>query len=189
MRHPFLLFLMATFLLVSCQGQKEVPFNELKSNYQTIKEMGELSTVEYNVGKILKIDDQGPWYKLGDRKILISVKANVKAGVDLTELKEEDIEINGNTIKIELPAAKLFSFYIPNDQVQTVVNDVNGLRHEFSQQDKMNIIKLGEKEIRTEVSQTNILKDAELNAIAWFKSYYQNMGFEQVTVTSKRTLL
>lgn len=175
--------------LIQCGKKPQEDFQQLSSNYQVIKEMGEFSTVEYTVGKILKIDDKGEWYKLGDRKVLISVKATIKAGIDLNSLQEKDIMINGNSIKISLPEPKLFSFFIPNDQVQTIVNDVNGLRHEFTQKDKINIITLGEKEIRREVEHTNILHDAEQSAISWFKTYYENMGFEQVEVTIKRTLL
>lgn len=190
MKKIHLLFtLLFAFGIIQCSEQSQPDFHELESNFQVIKDMGELSTVEYSVGKILKIDDKGEWYKLGDRKILISVKATVKAGVDLSSLKESDIKVDGTKISIHLPEAKLFSFFIPSDQVQTVVNDVNGLRHEFSQKDKINIITLGEKEIRREVEHTSILKDAENNAIAWFKSYYENMGFDEVEVTVKRTLL
>lgn len=185
----FSFIVLAAYLFLQCGKQPQEDFHQLQSNYQLIKEMGEFSTVEYNVGKILKIDDKGEWYKLGDRKILISVKATVKAGIDLSSLHENDVKIDGNSIRIDLPEPKLFSFFIPNDQVQTIVNDVNGLRHEFTQKDKINIITLGEKEIRREVEHTNILHDAEQSAISWFKTYYENMGFEQVEVTIKRTLL
>lgn len=151
--------------------------------------MGELATVDYSVSKILKIDDKGEWYKFGDRKILISVKANVRAGIDLTEMQDDDITIDGNTINVKLPAVKLLTFNLPNEQVQTVVRDVNGLRHEFTQKDKMHIIQLGEQEIRKEVNNTSILKDAERNAIAWTKSYYENLGFKTVNVSIKKELL
>ncbi len=188
MKKIIYLFFIA-LLILSCSSNKESDFDKAATHYFSIKEMGELATVDYSISKILKIDDKGEWYKFGDRKILISVKANVKAGIDLDEMQENDIKINGNAIEVNLPAVKILSFVLPTDQVQTVVNDVNGLRHEFSQKDKMNIIKLGDQEIRREIKNTDILKDAENNAIEWVKSYYENLGFTNIKVTVKKELL
>ena len=49
-----------------------------------IKEMGALATTEYTITKIVKASDNQTWYKVGDRKILLSVEANIKAMIILT---------------------------------------------------------------------------------------------------------
>lgn len=41
----------------------------------------ELGTVEYTITKVVKADDNADWYKFGDRKILFTVKATMKAGI------------------------------------------------------------------------------------------------------------
>ncbi len=184
-----ILFTFLLFTLVNCTNKKEDHFVKEKASYSSVKEIGELSTVEYTLGKVLKIDDKAEWYKFGDRKILIKVNATVKAGINLNKLNTEDLIIEENSIQIRLPEPELFTFTIPSDQVQTVVNDINGLRHEFSQTDKISILQLGEKKIREEVKQTDILNDAEKNAINWFTAYYKNMGYKSVEVSVKRSLL
>ena len=86
-----------TLFVVSCGSDKEVRRGEV---YE-IRQIGTLSTTEYTLGKVIKLDDEGEWYMLGDRKILISCKAKVKAGVDLGQIKDDDIKINGTTIEMQ----------------------------------------------------------------------------------------
>ena len=56
---------------------------EVRQEIESIMTMKELGLVEYRVRKIIKADDQGEWYKIGDRKILLSCTAYLKAGIDL----------------------------------------------------------------------------------------------------------
>src|SRR3989338_2482103 len=77
-----------------------------------IRTIGTLSTSEYTVSKIIKLNDPGEWYKWGDRKILISCKAKIKAGVNLNKLKAEDIKITGKKIEIQLPPAFIFALQL-----------------------------------------------------------------------------
>ena len=101
----FLIFIL--LILVSCGESKPPPNPEVFE----IKNIGELATSEYTVGKIVKLDDSdAAWYKPGDRKILINCKAKIKAGIDLNQIKNSDIIINGRTIEIIIPAAKVISF-------------------------------------------------------------------------------
>ena len=53
-----------------------------------LRQMSDLATVEYVVTKIIKASDNKTWYKLGDRKILMSCKATLTAGIDLAAIKE-----------------------------------------------------------------------------------------------------
>jgi hypothetical protein len=66
-----------------------------KQQVLTIREMGSLATTEYTITKLVKASDDKTWYKIGDRKILISCRATIKAGVDLSKLTANDIDING----------------------------------------------------------------------------------------------
>ena len=80
-----LIFLLL-ILLVSCKS-RETRMNEVFA----LKEMSELATVEYTVTKIVKANDDKTWYKLGDRKILMSCSARIKAGIDLSVITERSI--------------------------------------------------------------------------------------------------
>ena len=120
--------LSVSFLFFACSEEKEVP----SADVYEIRNIGELSTTEYTIGKIVKLDDEAQeWYKYGDRKILISTKAKIKAGVDLTEIKDGDIEVSGSKIIIKLPPAEITSFTMDPEHIHTEMEEVNGFRDDF----------------------------------------------------------
>ena len=165
-------------LLVSCGDGPEVHETEI---YQ-IRSIGTLSTTEYTLGKILHWDDEGEWYKFGDRKILLSCKATVKAGVNLNSIKESDIQVEGKKITIQLPPPEIVSFEMDPDLVRTEMTDVNGFRSNFSQVEKSKVLQKGEESIRKDLQKLNILDEAEQNAKIFIVDFYKNLGFEQVIV-------
>ena len=173
-----LLYSVLLFGLIACGDQESLPKREI---YE-IREIGELSTTEFVYSKVLKIDDEGEWYKFGDRKILISCKAKVKAGVDLNRIKKNDIVEDGETISIVLPKPTITSFNMDPNSIKTEMVDVNGMRSSFTQDEKNKILQLGESSIRSSLSQTRIFTEAEKNTIAFVQEFYQQMGFEKVIV-------
>jgi hypothetical protein len=174
-------FLLSFILLFACSEEKKMR----KLEVFEIREIGELSSTEYVYSKVLKIDDKGEWYKFGDRKLLISCKAKVKAGIDFTLIQKEDIVVKGNNISITLPKPKITSFNMDPNSIKTEMADVSGMRFSFSQEEKNKILQMGEKSIREALTETGIYKEAQKNAISFVKEFYQQLGFENITVEIK----
>lgn len=172
-------------MLFSCgnKGEDQLPVTEIHH----IQELGTLATTEYTFGKIVQLNDDKDWYRFGDRKILLSVKAKVKAGVDLTRMNDRDVEVSddGKTVKLMLPAPEIVAFDMNPNDIKTEMTDVNGFRFEFTQDEKMKVLQLGEKSIRTEMMESNILSDAKKNARVFLKDFYQDMGYENVIIDFK----
>lgn len=170
-------FIIPLLMLAACSEKPEP-----KADIYDIRSVGSLSTVEYTLGKVLEASDDAEWYKFGDRKILMSCKATVKAGINLNSLRDQDIKVKGETIEVTLPAPEILSFEMNPDDVQTEMVDVNGFREEFNQQEKNEILRLGEKSIRKELDQLHLLKDASRNAARFVKDFYRRQGFNNVIV-------
>ncbi len=163
-------------VLISCQSQEY----DRDENVLEVKELGQLSTTEYTVGKIIKLDNsEAEWYKWGDRKILISCKAVIKAGVDLSKIEEKDIEVKGHTIEITLPPAEITTFKMDPKFVQTE-------RDNFTQAEKNDFLKQGEEAIRQEIKNLPILSDAEENAESMVRELYESMGYEKVIIHKRK---
>lgn len=176
-----ILILFAILFIVSCSEDKALPEVEV---YE-IRNIGELSTTEYTVGKIIKLDDkakEGEWYKYGDRKILINCKAKVKAGVDLSKIKDGDITVSGNTLTITIPPAEITSFTMDSKHIQTEMESVSGFRDGFTHTEKSRFLKQGEIAIREEILYTDIIKDAQMNAEVFLNDFYKQLGFEKVII-------
>ena len=177
MKRLAIISVLALFI-VSCGSDREVRRGEV---YE-IRQIGTLSTTEYTLGKVIKLDDEGEWYMLGDRKILISCKAKVKAGVDLGQIKDDDIKISGTTIEITIPSAQITSFEMDPKSIKTEMTEVSGFRFQFTQEETNNILKQGEASIRKDMQQLNILNDANKNAQVFIRDFYKQLGFEEVII-------
>lgn len=167
------------FLLAACSDEvDQVSLTEVYS----IRNVGTLSTTEYTLGKVLHWNDEGEWYKFGDRRLLISCKATVKAGINLNELKDADFIVSGKRIEVHMPAPEIVSFEMDPKDVHTEVVDINGFSASFSQDEKMKVLKKGEVAIRKEMEKLHILDEAERNAKAFLKDFYTNQGFKEVII-------
>lgn len=176
MKSLFFIFLLLSFVF-SCSTEEDP-----RPDVFEIREIGMLATTEFTLGKIVKLNDDQEWYKFGDRKILISTKAKVKAGINLMDLREDDIQVVGNKIKIKLPPVEITSFEMNPNDIRTEMVDVNGFRMGFTQEEKNKILRLGEESIRKEVYNTSILSEAKKNASSFVKDFYSQMGYEDVII-------
>ena len=83
-----LLLLVSSILLYSCNNISNgtpdvISENKIDGNkvVDQMKNLSSLGTVEYSFSKIIATSDD-QWFSLGDRKILMTCKAYLKAGVD-----------------------------------------------------------------------------------------------------------
>jgi DNA topoisomerase VI subunit B len=89
----FSVLFLALLATAGCSRRNDVE-EMVKREVQAISEMRQLGLVEYRVRKIVKANDEGEWYKIGDRKILLSCTAYLKAGLDLSSFSMEDVDID-----------------------------------------------------------------------------------------------
>ncbi|HEX7502615.1 MAG TPA: DUF4230 domain-containing protein, partial [Acidobacteriota bacterium] len=113
---------------------------------RTLKDLAELATVEYSVTKIVSYKNVA-WY--GDRKILFETAATVKAGIDLNELADQDIQLEGDSgVTISLPRPRILLFNMKPEQMREIFNESGILRSNFSNEEKDGLLSQGEKDIR-----------------------------------------
>ena len=173
----------ALLTATSCTKEEE-PLSkedEIGERVAKLAETAELGTVEYKVKKIVTTSDD-QWYSLGNRKILFSSTAYLKAGIKLEGFTTENVKIDGNNVTVTLPHAQLLSFNMPADETATVFENYGFFRSRFSAEEQNHILELGEKNIRDDVPNLGILQDAEKNATEIFKAMLTQMGYEKVTV-------
>ena len=192
----FLFYILLFSVLTSCSNEPDIPVTEL---YE-IRDIGQLSTVEYTIGKIIILEDSDfewkdfewtdfEWTdfdklpKIGERKLLISCKAKVKAGIDLTKIKEGAIKVSGNTIEITLPPAEITSFSMDPNSVRTEMENISGFRDEFTQKEKTEFLQQGEEAIKNDMADSEILDDARSNVEMFLEDFYKQLGFKQVIIS------
>ena len=179
----FVLILGVLLTATGCRGRAAVE-DTVQREIEAITAMKQLSLVEYRVSKIIKADDEGAWYKIGDRKILLSCTAYLKAGIDLTGFDADDVDIDwtGERVTVTIPHATLLSLDMPPSEIREEYDHVTMFRHSFSAEERNALLRQGEKQIRKSVPSLGILEKADENARRFFESVFLKMGFETVEV-------
>ena len=178
----FVLFLLLT--LPGCRERAAVE-DTVQREIEAITAMKQLSLVEYRVSKIIKADDEGAWYKIGERKILLSCTAYLKAGIDLATFGQDDVDVDwtGKRVSVTIPHATLLSLDMPASEIRQEYDHVTMLRQSFTAEERNALLRQGEKQIRDSVPSLGILEKADENARRFFESVFQKMGFESVEVS------
>ena len=93
---------------------------------QQIQTLSELVTVKYVLEKVVILEDI-KWY--GENRVLLVAHGVVKAGVDLQEIKPEDVRVEDKRVIVRLPRAKITDVYLDEHKTR-VVDRTTGERNE-----------------------------------------------------------
>jgi hypothetical protein len=171
----FIIFL----IFISCSKKP----TEEKPNVLTLKEMSDLATVEYTVTKIIKANDNKTWFKMGDRKILMSCEAIIKAGVDMSSINENSFTINGRNIHLQLPPPQVISFNIPPDKIKIEYQQVGVFRDPFGANERNLLASQAEVQIKNSINSLGILDQAKANTSLFVSNFLKQLGYENITIT------
>ena len=174
------------FTLFSCK--QDISHKQMEEQVGKITSLTELGTVEYVVTKIVKANDNATWYKFGDRKILFSCKAILKAGIDLSKLEDSDIQVNTEekTITITLPNAELLSVNLKPENIKLIYEKTSITRSSFSNKERDAVLAQGEADILKSVPDMGIFDDAENNAKLFLEAFFKQAGFTNVNIEFKK---
>lgn len=172
-------FLFVLLVSFSCNHKEKI---EQKQLVPLLKQLSDLATVEYVVTKIIKANDNKTWYKIGDRKILMSCKASLIAGIDLSKITEENINISGNEITMMLPRAKLLTVNIKPEDIKTEYEEVSPFRSSFSSGERDALAAQGEAQIKNSADSLGILQAAEVNASLIISNFLKKAGYQTINI-------
>ena len=177
-------FAVLLLLLPGCSPKPSMS-QQVEERIRLLSQTGELGTVEYTVRKAVRARDEGEWFKIGNRRILFSCTARIKAGIDLSRVPLDKIVVDEgrHSVSLVLPHATVFSINIPPEKIRLEYEDVTGFRQRFSDQERQALLKQGEREVVRDLPQLGILAEAETNAREFFEAMLEQMGFENIQIT------
>jgi hypothetical protein len=148
-----------------------------------IRALERLETVSYNMDKIVSGERENPilpQFLAGDRLLLV-VHGEAVAGVDLSKLQPSDVTVRGNTVRIHLPQAEIFTTSLDNTKTKVYSRDT-GL---FSSPDpnlEGEVREAAEHQLRTAALDDGILKIANANARQTITNILKTLGFANVEI-------
>lgn len=168
------------FITLTCCREQEPP--EQKPDILALREMGDLATVEYTVTKIIKANDNRTWYKIGDRKILMSCEARIKAGVDLSAINRNNFAIDGKNVTLTLPPPKIISLNIPPENIKVEYEEVNIFRDPYKTGERDALAAQAEQQIRNSIDSLGILNQAKANTSLFVSKFLNQLGYENIRI-------
>jgi Protein of unknown function (DUF4230) len=150
---------------------------------ERIQRLQRLETVVYNMDKIVTGEKDTPFlpnFLAGDR-LLMLVHGQVVAGVDFSSLRGSDIRVNGKTVHVHLPNAKVLLTRLDNARTRVYSRDT-GLLVPVDPNLETQVRQEAERQLFQEAVQDGILTTARQNAQSTITGLLLGLGFENVEV-------
>ncbi len=145
---------------------------------ERIEAMGKLQLVKYRFSDVLEHKNISTF--LPDASVLLIIKADAVGCIDLTKVKQEDIQVYGDSVAMRLPQPEIC--YIKIDHKASRVYDTKMAF--FREADLVDeAYKNAEKEIAAEVQKSDILQQTRSNALNVFTPLLKGLGFTKISLS------
>jgi len=154
---------------------------------EKVQRLARLESVVYSLDTVVEGDKSSPVLPdaLAGDKILMIVHGQTIAGVDLSQLKPEDVQITENggsrSIKLSLPASQVFVTTIDNAHTRVYSRDT-GIFVSADPNLESQTRSKAQDQLQQAALQDGILDAASKNARATVMAMLEGLGFEHVDV-------
>ncbi|NJN97813.1 MAG: DUF4230 domain-containing protein [Anaerolineales bacterium] len=141
-------------------------------------ELGYLTSIEFTTTTVIKLDKVRDWWP--DDTILLLAVGEIQAGIDMTQIKDTNIRIEGNKVKMVLPRATVTGVELIPSETQII--EKRGL----FPSDGLEIEALDQARTQLKdwaVTQGNLMDLAEKFAKLQLENFLRQLGFEDVQIT------
>jgi hypothetical protein len=183
----FLLLLLIVFASAFIRHALGIRFLDSVAVITQVKQLNQLATVKYSVQRVVGLRE--PKVPFGEESILLMVEGDAIAGVDLSNLRPQDVSKTGtHSVRIELPAARLLNVYIEEKQTKVWDRQITWwtpwVPYDPDLEHKARMQALDD--VRKAALQMGILDQAQTNAESSIRDL---LGAMQISVTFKRRSL
>jgi hypothetical protein len=145
-----------------------------------VKPLARLESIQYTVEKVITAETaQGPFgFLFGDKLILVA-HGTVVAGVDLSQIKAEDIAVENGILTIKMPGPEIFSVSV-NNQKSYIYNRTTGVLTHGDVNLETTARRAAEDQIRQAAIDDGILEQAQVNAQNVLNQFLSSLGYKDV---------
>lgn len=144
---------------------------------QEVRSLARLETIQYSVEKAITAEiGQGNFgFLFGDRLLFVA-HGYVIAGIDMSKLEADDLQLVGGVLHVRLPQAEIFSSALDNNK-SYIYDRKTGLLSKGDQNLEANARQSAENEIKKTALEDGILKTAQQNAETYLSRLFDALGY------------
>ncbi|MCC6876667.1 MAG: DUF4230 domain-containing protein [Sandaracinaceae bacterium] len=170
----------------AASGDGSLRVRSTPSVVTAVRDLARLETTSYHVERVIELSDrQRHVFGLVEAEdaILLVASGDIVAGVDLSELGEDDVSTDASTgaLVLTLPRARILTTRLDNDHtyVHSRRTDLLARRRETLETEAR---REAERTLERAALESGILERAERNAGRTVESLIRSLGHERVTV-------
>ncbi len=154
-----------------------------------IKKASDLATTRFTIDKLVygKKKKSLFWVvNLRESRFLAKSQAIVKTGIDLNELKADDVRIENERISLKLPHVRVISLSYPADRFEEITTYSKDFAFsKISVAEKEELFRDAELDIRSSLKYMEIRKTTENKTRILFESLLRNLGYNEIYIEFK----
>lgn len=148
-----------------------------------IQTLSEFVTVKYVVEKVIILDSPPQstlgQFVQGENRILLLAHGIVKAGIDLSKLKPDDVQVSDKAIRIHLPPPQITDAYLDEKQTK-VIDSQRGFLRNYDKDLETTARQNAVDDINRAARADGILKEANDRAQLELALFLNKAGYEHV---------
>ena len=147
-----------------------------------IQELDRLATVRWTESVVVTRESGGTrleQFLTGERVLLVAT-GEVEAGVDLAEMDEDDVRVDGDRVTVDLPEPQILSSSLDEERTRVYDRDRGLLNLGADDVLVQEARRDAEAEVVSTAEENGILETAERNAEESIRAFVTTLGFEEV---------
>ncbi len=147
-----------------------------------VRDLDQLATVRWTESVVVTKETGGNAIKktLTGEKVVLVAKGEVEAGVDLSSLKRDDVQVEDNRVQIKLPDPEILGSSLDEENTRLYDRDQGLLRLRPDDELVEEAHTDAEDEILAAAQKNGILDTAEQNAESSIRAFVTTLGFDEV---------
>jgi len=147
-----------------------------------IRELDQLATVRVTESIIVTRESGGNYLEqlVSSEKVLLVASGNVEAGVDLSEIGDDAMQVRDDTVTIQLPEPEILSTNLDEDNTRVYDRDYSLLNLRPNDDLVEEARATAEERLEGAARENGILDTAETNAEDSIRALAKALGFKEV---------
>lgn len=147
-----------------------------------IQELDRLATVRWTESVVVTRESGGTRLEqvLTGERVLLVATGEVEAGVDLAEINEDDVRVDGDRVTVDLPEPQILSSSLDEERTRVYDRDRGLLNLGADDVLVQEARRDAEAEVVSTAEENGILETAERNAEESIRAFVTTLGFEEV---------
>jgi hypothetical protein len=149
-----------------------------------VQSLARLETIQYTVEKVITAETgHGTFAFLIQDRLLLVAHGVVIAGIDMANIKPEDMWLDQGVLNVRLPASEIFIATLDNAKTYVYERDTGILKRPDPNLETT-ARQAAEDEIRKAALEDGILGLANTNAQTYLRWFFETLGYKQINFVS-----